>query len=56
VVPAVKEYTPAQQLQGAEERDKFCHLVPMLCKMVDDYGVMRDQARAARGIEVDVGR
>jgi hypothetical protein len=49
-------YTPAQQKQAYEERQKFCDQAPMICRMVDDYGVMRDQVRAALGIPVDVNR
>lgn len=56
VVPQVKEYTPAQQDQAADEMDEFCTKVPMLCQMVNDFGRMRDQARAALGIKVDVNR
>jgi hypothetical protein len=56
VVPAVKQYTPAQQDQAATEMENFCDKVPMLCQMVNDFGRMRDQARAALGMKVDVER
>jgi hypothetical protein len=56
IVPAVKEYTPAQQEQAAVEMETFCDKVPMLCTMVNDFGRMRDQARAALGLKVDVQR
>lgn len=55
-VPAVKQYTPAQQEQAAVEMETFCDKVPMLCMMVNDFGRMRDQARAALGLKVDVQR
>jgi hypothetical protein len=52
-VPQVKQYTDAQQKQAAEEMDKHCASVPMLCEMLNDFGRMRDQARAALGLPVD---
>jgi hypothetical protein len=36
--------------------ENFCDKVPMLCQMVNDFGRMRDQARAALGMKVDVER
>lgn len=36
--------------------DKFCGAVPTLCNMIVDYGVMRDQARAAKGEDVNINR
>ncbi len=57
-IPAVKQYTPAQYAQMAKEHDAFCltGLAAMLCQAFTDYGVMRDQARAALGLDVDVTR
>jgi hypothetical protein len=55
-VPQVKQYTDAQQKQAAEEMDKHCASVPMLCEMLNDFGRMRDQARAALGLPVDTSR
>lgn len=49
-------YTPTEQKQAYEERQKHCPDVPMLCRMINDYGRMRDQARAALGLKVDVNR
>ena len=54
-VPDVVEY-PAETQEKAATEMKLCHLVPTLCEFIVDYGVMRDQARAARGIKVDVSR
>lgn len=56
IIPAVKQYTPAQQEKAADEMMNFCDDVPMLCQFVNDYGKMRDQARVALGMKVDVGR
>lgn len=57
IVPAVKEYTASQQIQAANEMAAHCKKnVPMLCEFVNDYGKMRDQARAALGLTVDVKR
>jgi len=56
IVPDVKEYTPAQQNQVADEMEEFCDKVPMLCQLANDFGVMRDQARVALGLAVNVGR
>lgn len=55
-VPDVKEYTLAQQQKAADEMDKHCTTVPMLCEFVNDYGRMRDQARAALGLPVHTDR
>lgn len=55
-VPAVKQYTKKQLTQAADEMDKHCPTVPMLCQLANDYGVMRDQARAALGVKVDTAR
>lgn len=56
IVPDVVGYTPAEQKQAYEERRKHCSDVPMLCRMINDYGRMRDQARAALGLKVNVER
>jgi hypothetical protein len=56
VVPSVKQYTASQQEQAATEMENFCDKVPMLCQMIDDFGRMRDQARAALGVKVNVER
>ena len=55
-VPAVKQYTKKQFAQAADEMNNHCPTVPMLCQLVNDYGVMRDQARAALGLPVKVDR
>lgn len=55
-VAAVKGYTPAQQDQAALEMETYCHIVPMLCQLVNDFGRMRDSARVARGEKVDLTR
>jgi hypothetical protein len=55
-VPDVKEYTPTQQKKAADEMDKHCGAVPILCEFVNDYGRMRDQARAALGLPVNTKR
>lgn len=55
-VPAVKEYTPSQQTQAAVEMEKYCSQVLMLCEMINDFGRMRDAARAALGLKVDTTR
>lgn len=55
-VPAVKEYTRGQMKQAADEMDKNCTHTPMMCELINDYGRMRDQARAALGLKVDTGR
>lgn len=49
-------YTPAQQKQAYDERKEFCAKTTMLCRMIDDYGIMRDQVRAALGMPVDINR
>lgn len=56
IVPQVKEYTPAQQKQVAMEMETHCPVAPMMCQLVTDYGVMRDEARASLGKRVDVAR
>jgi hypothetical protein len=55
-VPVVKQYTPAQMSQAAGEMEKHCGLTPMLCEFMNDYGRMRDQARVALGLSVDLSR
>lgn len=54
--PAVVEYPPEKQAAAATEMEKFCNLMPTVCEMMVDYGVMRDQSRAALGKPVDVTR
>lgn len=54
-VPGVRVYSAEEQDAAAAER-QLCPQVPVTCKMIDHYGVMRDEARAARGIKVDVHR
>ena len=54
--PDLVEYDKATQKKAAAEMDKFCGMVPTICEMLVDYGVMRDQVRAARGQKVDVTR
>jgi hypothetical protein len=56
IVPPVKEYTLAEQKQAADEMTRHCASVPMLCQMINDFGRMRDAARAALGIKVDIDR
>ena len=57
VVPHVKEYTKAQQKKAFDERQLYCEKqTPMLCEMNNDYGRMRDEARVALGLKVDVKR
>ena len=60
-VPDVVGYTAQEQAQAYDERQKICKpkdnpLAPMICRMTDDYGRMRDQARAALGLIVDTSR
>lgn len=55
-VPDVRTYTDAEYDQAAQEMTDHCTLVPMLCRMINNYGVMRDQARVALGLAVDVAR
>lgn len=56
IVPQVKAYTPAQQDQAANEMAAHCNVVPMLCQMINDFGRMRDEARVALGLKVNVLR
>lgn len=54
-IPGVRVYTDAEYAAATAER-KMCPQVPVTCRMIDHYGVMRDEARAAKGIPVDVHR
>lgn len=45
VQPDVAGYSKQEQKQAAKEMLKFCDLTPMLCRMIVDFGVARDQAR-----------
>lgn len=60
IVPTVKQYTRLQQAQVAMEMEQQCFTpppkAPMMCEMINDYGRMRDAARAARGQKVDINR
>ncbi len=62
-VPLVQQYTPEQYKQAHQEHSKFCLpddtgriAAPMLCKLIDDFGRMRDAARVAMGLNVDLNR
>lgn len=55
-IPAVKQYTRAQMTKAADEMDKNCPTAPILCELVNDYGRMRDQSRAALDLQVDTTR
>lgn len=55
IVPSVVEYTPAQQDAAAKEM-AACDKTPVMCLMLNDYGTMRDEARAALGQAVDFTR
>jgi len=59
----VQGYTHDQYQQAADEHTKFCLpdaagriAAPMLCKLIEDAGRLRDAARAALGLEVDLNR
>jgi hypothetical protein len=52
----VPGYTAAQQQRAAAEMEDHCGIVPILCWMINDYGRMRDEARAAAGLPVDITR
>lgn len=54
VVPAVIEYPAKVQDEAAAEMK--AGKSPVLAELVVDYGVMRDQARAALGRVVDLSR
>lgn len=54
--PNVVAYTAAQQDEAAKELDSYCDNIPIVCDMMDDYGVMRDQSRLEGGETVDVNR
>jgi len=58
IVPSVKKYTPAQMNKAADELTMQCNQgkAPMTNMLVTDYGVMRDQSRAAQGLKVDLDR
>jgi hypothetical protein len=63
VVPLVQQYTPEQYEQAHKEHSKFClpddtgrTAAPMLCQFLDDFGRMRDAARVAMGLKVDLNR
>ena len=56
IVPDVQGYTAAEQKQAYDERQQYCKFTPMMCRMINDFGRMRDQARLALGLEVDVNR
>jgi hypothetical protein len=49
-------YDKETQAAAAAEMKKYCGVTPTMCNMIVDYGVMRDQARAALGEKVDVTR
>lgn len=62
-VPLVQQYTPDQYQQAHKEHADACLpdstgkiKYPMLCKLIDDFGRMRDAARAAMGLKVDISR
>ena len=55
-VPDVVVYDKATQKKAAIEMEQYCSVTPTICNMIADYGVMRDQARAALGQNVDVNR
>jgi hypothetical protein len=55
-VPNVIVYDKETQAAAAAEMKKYCGVTPTMCNMIVDYGVMRDQARAALGEKVDVTR
>ena len=63
IVPPIKQYTAQQYDRAAVEHDRFCMpdkngaiAAPMLCQLIDDFGRMRDAARVALGLKVDVNR
>lgn len=53
-IPDVIPYTAEQQVMAADEMES--QACPVLNEFINDYGVMRDQARAARGQDVDITR
>lgn len=50
VLPDVQEYSRAQQLRAAAELKKYGPFIPEVGGMMGDYGVMRDQTKAAKKI------
>jgi hypothetical protein len=55
-LPDVVTYDKEFSTKAANEMDKYCPVAPMMCTMLVDYGVMRDQTRVAMGVKVDVSR
>lgn len=57
LVPTVVPYSRAEQAKAAVEMETNCkEITPMLCRMVVDYGKMRDSARTLQGKKVDSAR
>lgn len=54
-IPDVIPYSAAMQTKAAHEM-KTCTNCETMILFINDYGVMRDQARAARGVDVDLNR
>lgn len=55
-VPNVRAYTKSQQQQAAAELKLYGPKIPMVSTMMIDYGKMRDSARIAKGLKVDINR
>lgn len=57
LVPTVVAYTKKDQQTAALEMDVNCEQqTPVLCRMIIDYGKMRDSARAILGKKADLAR
>lgn len=57
IVPLVQKYTPAQYEQAQKEHEILCvkgDKNPAVCKLIEDFGKMRDSARVALGLEIPV--
>ena len=49
-------YDKQTQAAVAVEMENNCAVTKLMCKLITDYGMVRDQIRVARGETVDVGR